>query len=290
MKCFYHTDNDGFCAGSLVAIYHQIFKPDVDFKESDFIKYNYDGDISFDRLTKGETVYFVDLSFKVSEYEIVKRLMTDYDFVWLDHHSSSMDLLKAHPELDEIKGIRSTEVSGAYLTYMYLWDIRTLGEVPYYVKLVSDYDTWTFDYGDQSTYFYLGTNTEDNFTCFSKLWTDLFYDAEKVLKIIEKGKVIKNFVDVENARYLKAYGYESEIDGHKCYVVNKSSNSWIFGDKYYEYPLVVVWTYDGKKYKYTLYSSDPNVNCQKIAEKFGGGGHKGAAGFTSSRLLLMNFK
>ena len=67
-------------------------------------------------------------------------------------------------------------------------------------------------------------------------------------------------------------------------VVNRSCNSLIFGDLYNKYPLVATFVFDGKKYKYSIYSNDRSVKCNEIAAKFGGGGHAGAAGFISDKL------
>ena len=60
----------------------------------------------------------------------------------------------------------------------------------------------------------------------------------------------------------------------------------MFGKKYYEYPLVVNFAYNGKGFSYSLFSSNPEVDCSKIAETFGGGGHKGAAGFFLDKLIF----
>lgn len=35
-----------------------------------------------------------------------------------------------------------------------------------------------------------------------------------------------------------------------------------------------------------LYSEDESISCKEIAERHGGGGHKGAAGFRSTNLLV----
>ena len=48
----------------------------------------------------------------------------------------------------------------------------------------------------------------------------------------------------------------------------------------------MVWAFNGEKYSYTLYSNDKNVDCSKIAEKYGGGGGRGASGFSSNELLF----
>lgn len=39
-----------------------------------------------------------------------------------------------------------------------------------------------------------------------------------------------------------------------------------------------------------IYSSNKEIDCSKIAESFGGGGHKGAAGFSSDELLFKKNK
>ena len=54
-----------------------------------------------------------------------------------------------------------------------------------------------------------------------------------------------------------------------------------FLDSEDKYDLLVAWVFDGYKFNYSLYSTNPDVNCAEIAERFGGGGHKGAAGFSS---------
>lgn len=37
--------------------------------------------------------------------------------------------------------------------------------------------------------------------------------------------------------------------------------------------------FDGKQYHFSLYNDNGLVDCSIIAKQFGGGGHKGAAGF-----------
>ena len=130
--------------------------------------------------------------------------------------------------------------------------------------------------------------TEHN--ALNTLWK-IFYSENnfphKILnEVIHKGITIKSYIDKDNTQYRNAWSYESEIDGHKCLVINRKSNSWIFGDKVKEYPVTMVWAFNGEKYSYSIYSIDPSIDCSKIAEKFGGGGHKGAAGFMSTDLLF----
>ena len=280
MKCFYHNDLDGRCAGSIVAKYENNYNP-KDFYEVDYV---IDLKPLIDNIEDNEKVYFVDYSFtKANKWVLDCLLEKGCNIIWCDHHQSSMELIKNFPELVSINGIRCTKFSGAVLTYMYLYDI-IYKKIPDYIRYVGDYDCWTYKYGDNTTYFKLGMDTI-NHDALDSIWLELV-DISDLLEVIDKGKLIKKYIDIDNAEYLNEYGYESEIEGYKCYVVNRKTNSWIFGEKYYKYPLVVVWAYNGENYSYSLYSSNKEVDCSKIAEKYGGGGHKGAAGFSCDRLIV----
>lgn len=79
------------------------------------------------------------------------------------------------------------------------------------------------------------------------------------------------------------YSFTDIFDGTVA-VINRTSNSIIFGEDYNIYPLCVTFTFDPRRneYKYSLYSNTKkfDTDCSAIAKLFGGGGHKGAAGFT----------
>ena len=87
------------------------------------------------------------------------------------------------------------------------------------------------------------------------------------------------------ARKLNKYGFETVFEGHRCLAINQKDNSEIFADKRTMYPLCVIFQTDGKRWYYTVYSSDPHIDCSLIAARYGGGGHKGAAGFVTKELL-----
>lgn len=290
MKCFYHNDLDGRCAGAIVAQYTGNYNPENYF-EVDYVM-----ELPIDKVSDGELVFFVDYSFKENTIHVLDNLISrNCDVVWIDHHTSSINLQEQHKELKLINGIRQEGISGAGLTYMYCHN-KSFDEIPYYVKLVSDYDCWQYKYEPDTTYFKLGIETEP-YDALDKVWTKLA-DQDYLYRLcggfIEKvpmsqtktGKIIKQYIDQNNKYYREHFAYETEIEGLKCLVVNKKTNSWVFGEKYNDYPIVMVWAFNGEKYTYSIFSSNPNVDCSKIAEKYGGGGHKGAAGFSSDELLF----
>ncbi len=283
MKCFYHNDMDGRCAASLVAQYTH------NFESVNYYEVDYRTPLPIDNVEVGETVYIVDYSFTKHTVDTLCKLIDNgCAVIWIDHHTSSIELMNdpAYKWLNDIDGIRSSDFCGAALVYHYFNDTTEFSELPRYIQLVDDYDRWVFNLGDYTNYFKLGLETFP-YDALDSVWNDLFnYDRLIFDSIIERGKAIKMYIDENNAENLANYGYESEILGLKCYVINRRSNSWIFGDKINEYPCVVTWVFDGSQYTYSIYSIDPDVDCSKIAEYYGGGGHKGAAGFHADNLLL----
>lgn len=284
MKCYYHNDIDGKCAGSIVA------RKTGNYNPSDYIMYDYSTPLNFDVVEEGETVYFVDLSFSVNTVDKLKELVETKkcNLIWCDHHQSSMEVMKNNPEYKSVKGIRRNGISGAALTYMYLYECE-YEEIPTFIKLVSDFDCWLFTM-EHTLEFKYALEAKDH-DALDIVWNKLIRDNASIMKaylnkLFDRGKIISKYVKKEYEEYRKKYAYESRIDNYKCLVVYRSCNSLIFGDLIKEYPIVSIWAFDGEKYKYSIYSDKPEIDCSKIAEKFGGGGHKGASGFTSKELIL----
>lgn len=284
MKCIYHNDMDGRCAGALIAHFVGHHNPD------DFIEVSYK-EFPIDHISKFETVYIVDYSFTPTTAHYLKKLIEDMQcyVIWIDHHTSSINLAD-NPEFTWVKcipGVRDEHLSGAGLVWAYFTsqNYSDPEQLPLFVQLVDDYDRWVYRLGDTTNYFKLGLETR-KFDALDYVWKELRTSPESIHNIIGVGRIIKQYIDKDNAVYLNSYGYESIIDDTPCYVVNKRTNSWIFGDKINEYPIVAIWVFDGVRYQYSLYSVDESVNCAEIAERYGGGGHKGAAGFQSDELLL----
>ena len=300
MKCFYHNDMDGHCAGFIVKLYLDYFSY-IDrvvanyFDKTDFIESDYNLKPIDPDIVGNEDVYIVDYSFSENTKHILDRLISNCrNLIWIDHHDSSLELCKNHPEYNNIAGIRSKDGSGAWLAYKYLFvDTGYDADIPNYVELVSDYDTWKLY--DDCMYFKLGIDSVPN-DVFDEIWKKLddeydnqSKDCDCIFDLIQTGKCIKSYIDMDNKNYLKSYGYPSTTpDGlYSVYVVNKKTNSWIFGNKINEYDACVVFAFDGNNYSYSIYSSEESsFDCQRFAEVYGGGGHRHAAGFVSKDLLF----
>lgn len=256
-------------------------------------------------------------------YYTVTTERTSDQLIWIDHHDSSIEFIdkyaNANKDNCEFKNgffYASKEGSGAYLCYklhgLYPWSKSKDGikdnvferVIPLWVRYISDYDTFTLTYTPESEWFKLAFDQKEN---QHRAIADLlnaevpntwggprfaYYD-HILREFMKDGKILKDYIDTENKIILRASGYESYIpleDGEKIpiYVCNRMSNSWVFGEKYNEYPYVVVYFFDGKDYRYSMFSNLKifNANCKQFAEAWGGGGHLGAAGWRAANLMF----
>lgn len=278
MICLHHNDHDGRSSAAEVAAHENDYDP-KHYIELDYVK-----KIPFDIIAKNEKVYIVDYSFSIKEKDNLDKLLSiTKNIIWIDHHDSTLELIKKFPEYDKIKGLRKKNISGAALTHMYLNNKDKLEDCPKYIQLISDFDCWIYKFKDITNYFKFGIETYD-YSALSDLW--MFMDDKKVDEILEKGKYIYEYVVSSNLEYLNKYGFECVFEDLKCLAVNKRDNSIIFGDKIDDYDIVSTFVFNGDTVSYSIFTSKDNINCAKIAEKYGGGGHKKAAGFVSNKLIL----
>ncbi len=289
MKCFYHNDMDGKSAGAIVARFTG------NYNKKDYIMYDYSEQIPTDIIEDNETVYFVDLSFSVNSVDKLKEIIESKkcNLIWCDHHSSSMEILNKYPEYNSIDGIRKEGISGAALTWMY-FNKCEFDDIPHFLQLVSDFDCWIFSYGDDTMNFKYSIESTD-YDALDIIWNRLVRDSQikgtpLLQEMIKNGVAIQKYVTKEYEQYRQKYAYESRIEGIKCLVVNRSCNSLVFGELIKKYPMVAIWAFDGERYKYSIYSDKSDIDCSKIAERYGGGGHKKASGFVSDKMILNKVK
>jgi len=156
--------------------------------------------------------------------------------------------------------------------------------VPLGVSLLAKHDIFDlsdprvqpFEYAMQS----LGQNRPDD-----PVWTELFAGRLDTEKMIGEGERILAWINARNYHLVRSMAFEAEIDGLKCICSNMPQGRSSFFDtldgiKDYD---VMINFYMNKKRRWNLsfYSAKKEVDVSKIAARFGGGGHKGAAGASS---------
>lgn len=278
MKIFHHNDMDGRGAAAVVSRFRNCLY------EEDLFEVDYVERLPLEKVKEGEEVWFVDYSFKENtKYVLDELLKKGCGITWIDHHLSSLEFLTKNPQYESIKGLRIDQISGAALCYMYCYN-KEYQDIPYYLKLISDYDCWKFKYEPDTKWFKLGLEATSD-SPLDLIW-DHLENIDVLENILKKGEIIQKHKIQEDNYYRNNFWYETTLSGFKnpalngikAAVINKRSNSEIFGSLYEEYPLVITWVFNGKEFIYSFFSKKGGANCKEIAEELGGGGHIGAAG------------
>jgi hypothetical protein len=304
MIIFHHNDLDGKCAAAICHCWAGIPDDRCEFVEMDYAK-----KVPLEMVKPGERVWIVDFSFSVAD--MTQLLEITQDVIWIDHHKTAIEKFKDFPH--KIRGIRKDGEAGCVLTwkYMHWWSARgdepeelphdgrvcyldrsPAYPVPRAVTLLGDYDTWTMAYKD-TVQFYEGMKVMD-WAIGDPKWMELFIceadgvygdgrpieKVDKTRPIIEAGYIATRYRDAYCSGIVKTFGFESVIDGIKCWVTNLYGfGSLGFGAKMKDYPICAACISDGLQWTVSLYSTQVDVSV--ICKNHGGGGHKGAAGFVS---------
>jgi len=273
MKVFYHGDKDGEGAGAIVYKYYVKEQRTID--DYEFIKINYDIPFPFHTIIPNELVVIVDFSLQnKGDFSRLEALTSN--IIWIDHHITAIN---KHAGI-EIDGLRRDGTAGCALTWEYYYPNV---EMPYVVKLLADYDVWTFAYGDTTNYLQTGIRMH-NAHPESSNWNEWLSPEFQAIQIIEEGK---NLIDYRNMLY-KGFvrsAYFADINGYKAICCNSNvKTSQLFDSINDKYDLMCSYIFNGDTYSVSLYSVKTGIDVSEIAVQYGGGGHVHAAGFQCKTL------
>jgi nanoRNase/pAp phosphatase (c-di-AMP/oligoRNAs hydrolase) len=224
----------------------------------------------------------LDFSFPPEKFKLL--LEQSQAIIWIDHHKTILD----HPyNTPQIAGIRSTEKAACELTWQYFMSIADLPEA---VALIGDRDAWKWQFTGTAS-FNEGIKIWEHDRPDAPIWTHLLKPAsqmdaldQKILEeIINDGTKFLQYRKCICQDYMKKYGFETKLDGYHAFAQGLNMfGSEAFGDAIDHYDLCISFEYTGNQWTVSLYSKFIDVS--QIAKKYGGGGHKGAAGFVCKHL------
>ena len=248
---------------------------------------DYKDEIKVKEIYLCEKIVIVDFSFKPKVME--KVLLLTKNIIWIDHHKTAFE----YNYYRELKGLRDKNFSGCELTWKYF--VPGI-QIPRAVELIGDKDKWAWEFGEHTANFNMGMKLYYH-QPESAIWDTLFpystipfpvgeagYDTfRKVRKIEKEGAICVKFRDMFCFDYAKSYGFETKFENYKCFALGiYIFGSEAFGNKMNAYDICLSYEYLGDSWIVGLYSD--KVDVSKIAVKYGGGGHTGAAGFTCKEL------
>jgi uncharacterized protein len=306
MKVISHSaDADGRLSAFLVAKYYNLTN------QEDFIMLDYgDGNTTWlSQINQDEDVVICDFGFENKSEDMLKLLQITRNIIWIDHHESTIN---DYGEMEkDIAGVRVNGTAACMLTYIYFYIIgerypNTIGKrieltqeecekfyqyAPLLVRLVHDNDVWRYQYGNVTSQFKLGLDSENIISPIDDKWNKLFEDESEVYKLVGVGEHLVKYRDSLGSFACDHYGFEIELCGKKGFALNNcmGGSPW-FVDKIKEYDFVCSFVYIGNgKWEYSFYSDKTDrVSCFDIAKSLNpnGGGHKGAAGCTLDKFIF----
>ena len=275
MKCFYHSaDLDGHCSGAVVK--HV-------YPACEMIGINYGDPFPWEAIEENELVYMVD--FSLQPFEDMVRLGELADLVWIDHHRTAILEAQKHPGF--CYGAQLAEgKAGCELTWEYLHEFTP---IPRAVYLLGRYDVWDHQDPDTLPFQYglrMGTTDPSN-PLSADLWASLFANTPQTIqRTIGVGKIVLEYQANQDAIVAKK-AFAATLDKYPEYRV-LALNHGLAGSKLFDsvwdpglYDIMAVfrWSQKAKAWKFSIYTTEPEIDCGTIAKAYGGGGHPGAAGF-----------
>ncbi|MEK7659458.1 MAG: DHHA1 domain-containing protein [Patescibacteria group bacterium] len=218
----------------------------------------------------GKQIFFVDI---VPAEAILKKVINDnISVIAIDHHKTSeakMNLFKEHSF--------DNNHSGSVLAWKYFNPEKS---VPKLLLLIEDMDLWKWEYSETERFISALALYDYNFQTWDKIASDI-ENPERFSEYLKKGEVIleynKNIIKrLSGAAILVAF------DSYKIYAVNAPHfiNGRVAHNLIKESsPFAIAW-FQEKDMIHVSLRSDGSVDVSEIAKKYGGGGHKAAAGFS----------
>lgn len=265
--CIYHANcADGFTAAWVV---RKFYDSQVDFHPGVYQEPPPD--------VTGRNVILVDFSYK---RQVIQEMATVANSILiLDHHKSAMEDLKALG-LENVYKIFDMERSGAMITWD--WYFGSTGTpMPLLLPIIQDRDLWRFALPGTREIHACVFSFPYEFLVWDVLMTQ---DADGLARFALNGSAIerKHFKDIREllavvTRRMTIGGYDVPVANLPYTMSSDAGHIMGKGERfaacYWDTP---------KGRVFSLRSAEDGVDVSEVAVKYGGGGHRHAAGFTVS--------
>lgn len=283
---FYHDDADGRCAAAIARKHAK----DMGWQRS-YAPFQY-GDLInwqiFENFKPGDSVWILDFSFNTFDMNKIIDIVGVDNVTWIDHHEKAEDLYEQYKYL---WGKRETHSAACLLTWTFCYPLLAF---PRAVQFIGDRDTWTFEFGTDTKYFY-ETFLQGETDPWREVWDNWLNPGYNCIVEIGNGKIMYSARMKWLKDMAKRLGRENErfVPGVATLTVN-FPGSGDMGHIIQDMGYLIAHCYedkpnsDGKVVRlHHLYSDTIDVG--EIAKALGGGGHKGAAGWEEEIFWTENF-
>jgi oligoribonuclease NrnB/cAMP/cGMP phosphodiesterase (DHH superfamily) len=216
---------------------------------------------------KGKNVVVLDFSY---DNATTKLLMKEAKgFLVIDHHKSAMvelhDVSCTHFDMNH---------SGAMLSWRFFHPGK---EAPRLIKFIEDRDLWKWEIPYSKEFSAAFDMVKFDFEEFDKYLDDSAVDVAQ-----ERGAYILAYSKTVISKIAK-HATPRKLEGKDVLVVN--SPHWMseigntLGPRC-DFAVIWYWDHDTRQVKVSLRAHHDDADVSEVAKRYGGGGHRKAAGFT----------
>lgn len=261
----YHAEcNDGF-GGAWAA-----WKKFGD--KADYIPLNHES--SLPEGLKEKEIFFIDIIPNGVDETAIKKLTEENRLVVLiDHHKTNETKIKWFKVY-----YFDNSHSGAVLAWKYFHPDKP---VPKLLLFIEDGDIWKWEYPESENFISALVLYDFDFNVFDSIAADI-EDPEKLKEYLSRGEIVSKHSQ-KIVDWLSRTAILVDFEGHGVYAVNAPDFiKGLVANKLAEKfpPFAIAWVQEKDMISVSLRSAKNNFDVSEIAEKYGGGGHKAAAGFS----------
>lgn len=279
-KIIYHNaDIDGFVSGAICKLA---------YPEFELVGVNYGDPMP----ELGPINFIVDFSFPMED-----MIRESYKIIWIDHHKSAIE---EHERLGgNIRGLRRISKSAAYLCFEFLGkniEFQKFHKNPLFLDLVSAYDTWNhseiismnhrFQWRDiVASQYSFRFHLEDPARSMAS-YLDFLSDRDFLIENMSVGYNLLSYQESLDERASKRCTTLKKFDMNLLVLNAEGSSDTVASVVSPEHDAILLFKKDKDSWRYSLYRTEgSNADILSVAKSLGGGGHPGACGFESKKLL-----
>lgn len=218
---------------------------------------------------KNKKIYLVDFSYPI---ETIKKIIKENKSIAIiDHHISAEKIIKKIPD-----HLYALNHSGAVLSWRYF---HPKEKTPRLLLVIEDTDLGKFKLPFTKELITSLRTYETNFILWNKIAKE-WQNSQTIKKYIQEGKIFLKYKKIIIKEILSR-AQKVRFEGYKTLAVNspifQSEIGYILCRQLP--PMGIIWHQKSGKTLVSL-RSNKKVDVSKLAGRFGGGGHKVAAGFS----------
>lgn len=217
---------------------------------------------------KNKEIYMIDFTYFGAD---LKKLIRENTVTTLDHHIGAKKEILSAPQ-----HLYALNHSGAVLAWKFFHPQKP---IPYLLRFIEDRDLWKFKLPKSRAILTVVDLSKHDFRKWNKLAADLENPAKRKQYAIQGASMLK-YEDAKIGKIIEKAD-RALFEGHKTLVANSSILKSAAGNALLKrgVSLAIIWRRESNKIYVSLRSTG-KIDVSKLAKRYGGGGHRAAAGFT----------